>query len=168
MSQPEWIEPRLAIYRLADHWNIPLRIAEEIIRGVLLSGDVLVRGRDYSRDTCLRSISKEIGATLSPGSLNSWKFSDVEMDWNGLLKHGRNLVPDGYEYWVSAAIEKSEAHPPKAPKRTKRDAVATFIKEKYPDGKPAGITYQEIAREFERSRGLPIDPRTVMRALGHK
>jgi hypothetical protein len=167
MSQPEWIAPRLATHRLADHWNIPSWIADQIVRGVLLGGDVLVRGRDHN---ALRIISKEIGATLDPNFLFSWKFSDVEMDWNGLLKHGRNLVPSLWEYCVSAAIEKSEAQRVKdrEPKRTKREAVATFISEKYPSGKPAGVTYREIAREFERSRGLRVDPRTISRALGHK
>jgi len=53
-------------------------------------------------------------------------------------------------------------------KTTKREAVAIFIKEKYPGGLPAGITYQAIALEFERVRKVPVDPRTVSRALGNK
>jgi hypothetical protein len=52
-------------------------------------------------------------------------------------------------------------------KATKREAVTTFIRDKYPHG-IAGVTYQEIAREFERSRKVPVHPRTVSRALGHK
>jgi hypothetical protein len=108
MSQPEWIKPWLAVGRPADLWDISSHTAEQIVRGVLRGGDVLVRGKDFS-DTGLRIISKEIGATLSRDFLHSWKFSDVEMDWNGLLKHGRNLVPGESEYWVSAAIEKLEA-----------------------------------------------------------
>jgi hypothetical protein len=52
-------------------------------------------------------------------------------------------------------------------KTTKREAAATFIREKYPDGL-AGVTYREIARELQRSRGLRVDPRTIRRALGHK
>ena len=115
MSQPEWVEPHLAVHRLTLYWDIPSNIAEQIVRGVLRSGDVLVRGRgralakDSFGDTDLRIISKEIGATLNPGSLISWEFSDVEIDWSGLLKHGRNLVPSEYEYWVSKAIENLEA-----------------------------------------------------------
>jgi hypothetical protein len=111
MSQPEWVEPHLATHRLAHYWDIPSQIAEQIVRGILQNGDILVRGRGrgLSFDTGWRVISKEIGATLHPSSMISWEFSDVEMDWNGLLKQGRNLVPSEYEYWVSAAIEKLEA-----------------------------------------------------------
>jgi hypothetical protein len=116
MSQPEWVEPHLAADRLAHHWDIPLQIAEQIIRGVLRSNEAVVRGRGRGLakgsgfgDTGLRLIGREIGATLNPGSLISWEFNDVEIDWNWLLKHGRNLVPPAYEYWVSAAIEKLEA-----------------------------------------------------------
>jgi hypothetical protein len=115
MSQPEWVEPYLATHRLAQHWDIPLGIAEQIVRGVLRNRDVLVRGRGHGLikgsgfgDTGLRIISEEIGATLNPDSLISWEFSEVEMDWNGLLKYGRNLVPPPYEYWVSVAVEKLE------------------------------------------------------------
>jgi hypothetical protein len=116
VSQPEWVEPHRAAHRLAEHWDISSQIAQQIVRGVLRSGEVLVHGRGRGlvtgsgfADTSLRIISKEIGTTLNPGSLISWEFSDVEMDWNGLLKQGRNLVPREYEYWVSAAIEKLKA-----------------------------------------------------------
>ena len=116
MSQPEWVEPHLAADRLAHHWDIPLQIAEQIIRGVLRSNEAVVRGRGRGLakgsgfgDTGLRLIGREIGATLNPGSLISWEFSDVEIDWSGLLKHGRNLVPSEYEYRVSKAIENLEA-----------------------------------------------------------
>jgi hypothetical protein len=105
MSLPEWVEPHLATHRLAQHWDIPSQIAEQFVRGALRSGDVLVRGRGFG-DNGRRIISKEIGATLNPRSLISWEFSDVEIEWNDLLKHGRNLVPPEWEYWVVAAIEK--------------------------------------------------------------
>jgi hypothetical protein len=177
MSQPEWVEPHLAAHWLAHHWDIPLQTAEQIVRGVLRSNEAAVRGRGRGLakgigfgDTGLRLIGREIGATLNPGSLISWEFSDVEIDWNCLLKHGRNLVPPEHEYWVSAAIEKSEGHPPedREPKMTKREAIAIFIEEKYPGGLPGGITYQEIARDFERNHKVRVHPRTVSRALGHK
>jgi hypothetical protein len=59
------------------------------------------------------------------------------------------------------------AAPDSIRKMTKREAVANFVKEKYPNG-IAGVTYGEIAREYKRIRGKSVDPRTVARALGHK
>jgi hypothetical protein len=60
----------------------------------------------------LRDISKEIsgefGSTFSPAFLFSREFVDVEIDWNGLIEHGRLLVPSAYEFVVQEA-EKSRA-----------------------------------------------------------
>jgi hypothetical protein len=133
MSQPEWVEPHLATHRLAQHWDILSQIAEQIVRGVLRSGEALVRGRGHGLikgsgfgDTGLRIISEEIGATLNPGSLISWEFSDVEIEWNDLLKHGRYLVPPEWENSVLAAIEKhsqtSKARREDIPSRTQHNA----------------------------------------------
>jgi hypothetical protein len=100
LSKTEWIEPYAAATRLANQWDIPPTIAEQIVWEILRSGQVLVRGvPTLSLQSSLivpRFISKEIGATLRVGSLFSLGFRDVEMDWNGLVAHGRNLVPS----WV--------------------------------------------------------------------
>ena len=47
----------------------------------------------------------------SPHVLIPWGFTDVGIDWDHLLEHGRPLVPEMWEYFVAAA----EA--PVAPKR---------------------------------------------------
>jgi hypothetical protein len=94
MSTPKWIEPYPAAWRLAEHWSIPLVVAEEIVRAVPQGRKVLVRGQDYGGGSIVpREITEEIGETLLPGSLTSSKFIDVQMDWNGLLVHGRKLIP---------------------------------------------------------------------------
>jgi len=108
MSSPERIEPRAAAIRLADEWNIPYPVAEQIVKGVLLGGQCYVRGRRWIGEP-LRDISKEIAAAQAqesgiPGSgMIPWGFTDVEMDWRGLIEHGRPLVPTAYEHNVVAA-----------------------------------------------------------------
>jgi hypothetical protein len=56
-----------------------------------------------------------------------------------------------------------------APKRVeiqkKRDAVASWIAERYPDGIPAGTSRKEVARQFEAKTKVRVDPKTVDRAL---
>jgi hypothetical protein len=101
-----------AIAELTVGWKIPLPIAEQIVRGVLLGGKCFARGKDRSgvlRDSSgvLRDISKEIGPTLWPNLLLSREFDDVEIDRSDLLEHGRKLVPTEYEGTVSAAEARS-------------------------------------------------------------
>src|SRR5262249_33241897 len=64
-----------------------------------------VRGRRLG-EMGLQDISNEIGTSPFP----HLDFRDVEIDWNDLLKLGRDLVPSVYEYWVSAA-EDAEVGP---------------------------------------------------------
>jgi hypothetical protein len=103
MPPPKLVELWYAPYELARYWDIPNWIAEQIVRGVLQGRECFARGNGRG-DMGLRDISKEIGATLtSSGPLFSWEFSGVEIDWEGLFKHGRKLVPREWEYGVSAA-----------------------------------------------------------------
>jgi hypothetical protein len=105
---------------LAVEWNIPDLIAEQIVRGVLQGGECFVRGRGrYDRG--LRNISKEIGPTLWPNLLLSREFYDVEINWKDLVEYGRDLVPPGYEPFVSAA---KKARPAKPTDDDKRAATA--------------------------------------------
>src|SRR5262249_8826629 len=144
------VELRAAAPGLAVEWNITDLIAEQIVRGVLQGGECFVRGRGR-HDTSLRNISKEIGPTLWPNLLLSREFDEVEIDWKDLVEYGRKLVPTEYENIVSAAEAHSSNHETTArratPKMTKTKAVADLIREKYPDGIPAGVSYKMIARE---------------------
>jgi hypothetical protein len=126
MPPIEWIEPYKAALQLRHEWNIPYEAAQDIVQGVLLGAKCSVRGRRAGHG--LRDISKDIAAALSkdyitPGCSNliPWGFSDVEIDWNGLLKHGRELVPREWEYLVSAAEASSTGDATKA---------ATYLAEK--------------------------------------
>jgi hypothetical protein len=105
MPSPELIEPHAAVYRLADEWNIPHQAAEQIVKGVLHDGQCYVRGRH--RGGPLRDISRDLATALAssycPHGPVPWGFTDVQMDWNGLLKHGRVLVPTAYESDVATA-----------------------------------------------------------------
>jgi hypothetical protein len=101
MSQPRLVVLLIAAHELARHWDIPDLLAEQIVRGVLQGHECFVRGR--GPDGILRDISNEIGSTLLSHVSLSAGFSEVEIDWNGLLLHGRKLVPPEWEYFVSAA-----------------------------------------------------------------
>jgi len=119
MPPIEWIEPYAAVLQLNLEWNIPHEAAQGIVRGVLLGAKCSVRGRRVGHG--LQDISKDIAAALSnyitPGYSNliPWDFSDVEIDWNGLLEYGRLLVPSAYEFVVQEA-EKSRSKKPRSAK----------------------------------------------------
>jgi hypothetical protein len=102
MPPPELVELYAATNRLAREWNIPVFIAEQIVRSVLRDGECFVRGKGRF-DLELRNISGEVGAALSPGFVYPLGFTDVAIDWNDLLKYGRRLVPSGWEPFVAAA-----------------------------------------------------------------
>jgi hypothetical protein len=111
MRSIEPINPYAAPSRLAAEWRINIWTAENIVRGVLCSGKCFVRGRDPS-DMMVRDITEDIAAALLKeprAGLIPWGFADVEMDWRGLLKHGRYLVPS----WVKVRSE--NARPRKRP-----------------------------------------------------
>jgi hypothetical protein len=49
---------------------------------------------------------------------------------------------------------------------TKREAVASWIAGRYPEGLPPGMTAKKIARDFEVEKKTSVNVRTVRRALG--
>lgn len=49
---------------------------------------------------------------------------------------------------------------------TKREAVTSWLLQKYGKSLPPGITAKEIARRFEAETKVQVDIRTVRRALG--
>lgn len=132
MSSPEWIEPHAAAYRLLAEWRIPHAVAQQIVKGVLLGGQCYVRGRRLGEP--LQNVSKDIAAALAqvsgmPGSgMIPWGFTDVEMDWNDLIVHGRPLVPPMWEPFVAAAKKTRAAKPDADYERRATDLVIGLLK----------------------------------------
>jgi hypothetical protein len=129
MSSPELIEPHAAEYRLADEWGIPYPVAGQIVRGVLHGGQCYVRGRRLGEP--LRDVSKEIAAAMSAmpsTSMIPWGFTDVEIDWRGLIVHGRPLVPTAYEHDVAATKKPRSAKPDADYERRATDLVIGLLK----------------------------------------
>jgi hypothetical protein len=60
----------------------------------------------------------------------------------------------------------SKPAPRRIAKQTKRDAVASWLAQRYPAGIPPGMSQKEIALQFEREKKVRVDTRTVRRALG--
>jgi hypothetical protein len=137
MSQPnpKWVALYIAPLELARHWDVPEWIAEQIVRGVLQGSECFVRGR--GPDRILRDISGKISATLSSSVLISAVFSDVEIEWNDFVTHGRKLVPCEWENVVSAAIERhAEAN------KTRREAVQSHAR---PGPTPGTVRHYDAA-----------------------
>jgi hypothetical protein len=106
MPTRELVKLHDAAGRLAVEWSIPPEDAMQIIRGILQGGECFVRGRrpgEMGLRDISREISREFGSTFPPAFLFSREFIDVEIDWNDLLKLGRDLVPPWLEYLVEAA-----------------------------------------------------------------
>jgi hypothetical protein len=58
----------------------------------------------------VRDIREDIAEALLKYPLDiliPWGFSDVEIDWNGLIEYGRRLVPSAYEFVVQQAKKTS-------------------------------------------------------------
>jgi len=116
MSAIEWVSLCEAVARLQNLWGIHLSIAEGIVRSVLQGGEVEVRG--VARDQLVPQIITEqirsaLRSALFPNFLGSLDWRDIEIDWNGLVKHGRKLVPR----WINVT------EPPVRPKGSSRQRV---------------------------------------------
>jgi hypothetical protein len=183
--------------RLARYWGISPSDAEDIIRRVLHRRKILVRS-DGPDIYFPRIVTPELPATLLKEVFFSPEFPEAQVIWDELLAacHEEVTSSENIELHIqhppklkeseradtltaldlkarsdearSAARETPTREAAIRGKTTKREAVAIFIKEKYSGGLPGGITYQEIARDFERSHKVRVHPRTVSRALGHK
>ena len=46
MPKREWVETYVAVEQLMTCWDVPITVAENIVRNALQSGEVQVRGRD--------------------------------------------------------------------------------------------------------------------------
>jgi hypothetical protein len=124
------IDPHAAAYRLASKWGIPHPVAEQIVKGVLYGGHCFVVGRRLGEP--LQDVSKAVAAAMSSAYMPStsmipWDFTDVKMDWNDLLEHGRKLVPPMWEQFISAA-EDGLADEPALTSRDEHEAVAFLAK----------------------------------------
>jgi hypothetical protein len=65
-----------------------------------------------------------------------------------------------------AAVGEVEASPRPVRRSTKRDAVISWVADRYPEGIQPGTSQKEIARQFEAETKVQVDVRTVRRALG--
>jgi hypothetical protein len=155
--------------RLATEWDILIDIAREIVSNALQSKEVEVRGLTLGSISIVpQIITKEVGATLYPGSLISSKFHDMEMEWNCFLKYGRKIIPSWvkvHEYATSknAAIDElleSGVQPGKTiPWQTFCDAVRDRAdgwaseREKRPK---RGFSDRTIARLVRRQTGKAL------------
>jgi hypothetical protein len=77
----------------------------------------------------------------------------------------RSAIPDSKKE-DRRRITKSKSAPRRVAVQTKRDAVASWLAQRYPEGVPPGMSQKEIARQFEGEKKVRVDPRTVRRALG--
>ncbi len=78
-----------------------------------------------------------------------------------------------FDNWLESAFNRNETpvHPKRtagAKRKTPREELASFIHAKYGLPLSAGITYKQIAKDFEAETGLHVIERTVARALGRK
>ena len=88
----QWISLYAALARLSSEWGIGV-IADEIVRAVLVDGEVLARGH-YRYEVIPRIIPKECWSSpLLPSGFSLRDWTEIEIDWIGLLKQGRNHIP---------------------------------------------------------------------------
>jgi hypothetical protein len=105
VSKPEWVPVYDAVVRLATEWGIDYSLADQRVRNVLKSGKVLVRGALFG-STIPEFITNEIAAFLSHEHylIIPREWHDVELDWTGLLEHGRSLIPSGFSVHEQQAM----------------------------------------------------------------
>jgi hypothetical protein len=148
----EWIPLIDAPARLAKEWHISESIADEIVRAVLIDGEVSARGiasSPYRYETIPRIIPKADWKYLRLGPLFLLNWSQIEIDWSGLLEHGRNHVPgsitppahdDEYE---SNGAQKTKPAPDAAKGRGRRGPAPGSV-DRY------GQSDRELFPEIER------------------
>jgi hypothetical protein len=90
MFNIEWVSLYLAVARLENLWRISRWDAEQIVRNVVESGKAEVRGAPPYQ-TIFKVLTGQI--RLSSYSLSTADYANIEIDWHGLLEHGRMLVP---------------------------------------------------------------------------
>lgn len=92
MPTIEWVSLNVAVERLRSLWGIPPLIAEDIVRNVIQGGKVDVRAVTLGR-LVPQIITEQIRSELVPNALFAVNYENIEIDWNGLLVHGRKLIP---------------------------------------------------------------------------
>jgi hypothetical protein len=101
MPAIEWVSLYIAATRLAGLWKIPQSIAEEIVQNVVEGGKIDIRG-----SAAYQQVPKIITGKIrffSKGLFVS-DFSDVEIDWNGLVEEGSKLIPSWIRVWPRRRI----------------------------------------------------------------
>jgi hypothetical protein len=172
MSSIEWVSPYVAVTRLENIWKIPLSDVEQIVRNVIEGGRVEVRAiRGYQWVSQI--VTGQI--QLLPGGLWAADYKDIEIDFKGLLKEGRKLIPSFYKI-----SDIQMAMPPKQRSRNKRERAAEAISNLWPEGvpDPMRLTNGELCKlvsekiaEDNRQLGLrptDISDDTILRAAGRQ
>lgn len=88
-------------------------------------------------------------------------------DWNW----ARRLVlsSGAFDRWLKEVLRNHHLPArPKGPAGVKPTKIKEFVDVKYPNGKPLGVSYKDIAKEAEAMVGKILHPRTVARAFGRK
>lgn len=96
MPYVEWVSLCGAVVRLQDLWRIPSSITEQIVRNVVQCGEVPVRGVPRGQQA-YQIITKQVPSALFSNSLYAADYENIEIDWNGLVEQGRELIPP----WMS-------------------------------------------------------------------
>ena len=169
MPSIEWVSLYGAVGRLESLWGIPQSIAEQIVRNVLQGGKVEVRGVPrYAQVPQI--ITEQIRSALLPNVLSARDYEDIEIEVNGLIAHGRKLIPS----WICVAelptTRKGSSH--------KRDRAAQAIKDLWPQGPPdpkdlpnvelCKMVSEKIAEDNRQQnrRQVAISDDTILRAAG--
>jgi hypothetical protein len=171
MPAIEWVSLFVAVARLENLWSVPRLIAEGIVRNVLQGGTVEVRGVARYQQVP-QIITEQIRTALSPNYLVSPDWESIEIDWNGLLMHGRKLIPGWIEVTEPPARRKGSSH--------KRDRAAQAIKEIWPQGLPEpkdlsnGALCKQVSDKIAeddkqgKRRPVPISDDTILRAANRQ
>jgi hypothetical protein len=171
MASIEWISLFDAVVRLEALWGIPRPIADDIVRNVVEGGAVEVRGvARFQRVPQI--ITEQIRTALSPNSWVSRDWESIDIDWNGLVMHGRKLIPSWIEVTEPPARRKGSSH--------KRDRAAQAIKEIWPQGLPEpkdlsnGALCKQVSDKIAEDekqgnrRAVPISDDTILRAANRQ
>jgi hypothetical protein len=171
MSAIEWVSLPIAVERLKTLWGLPDPICERILRNVIRGGRVGVRGVPRY-ELVPQIITEQIRTSLLPNFLAALEWDSIEIEWKGLLDHGRKLVPTWAHLPQSPA--KKEGSPPK--RRRVEEALGALYGQEVPDQKdlPNDELCKAVCERIERDnkeKGYPkvsIGKDTILRAAGRR
>jgi hypothetical protein len=171
MSAIEWVSLSIAVERLRTLWGLPDEVCEQILRNVIHGGHVDVRGVPRY-ELVPQIITEQIRTSLLPNVLAAVEWDSIEIEWTGLLDHGRKLVPSWARLPQSPA--KKEGSPPK--RRRVEEALRALYGLAVPDQKDLSndelckAVCEKIERD-NKEKGYPkilIGKDTILRAADRR